>query len=445
MGRARAGALIGIFVVGTAAVCQSARTSIDQEKMSAIAQPGTGETASVSAQSLPLSEVLTLDEAAALLRVERDIVLQLAEGDAIPARRVGTEWRFRRSALLAWLEGDPAEKAAHASPSIMNDPLLAENLQKELQSVTGRGIDEQPRAASEPDSNGSRSVKANTPAADPPAASMGETPRTPTTEDIALRDQRVLIPPGAGTVDFGIAYGRNSQTLLPVIRVEQTDINLIGTLRYGLMNNLQMTLSAPAAWRSTKTFVDASVTGTSLSSSFSLPDSMAQDASVSLLGVGWHESVHRPTMIWSLDSTLPFGPGDRGVGGGMVLSKSYDPSVLFAGFTYLHGLRFNPSDSNSSIAKHNFGAQFGYTYAVNDTLALSTVFSGIYRDTHSPDGSAIPPPRQNYALQLGTTWLLGKGFFVEPGVAMQLGGDNPGFTLLLNFSRSFVWRGTPPR
>ena len=76
---------------------------------------------------------------------------------------------------------------------------------------------------------------------------------------------------------------------------------------------------------------------------------------------------------------------------------------------------------------------------------MSTVFFGTYRDTHSPDGSAIPPPRQNNALQLGTTWLLGKGFFVEPAVAMQLGGDNPGLTLLLNFSRSFVWRGASPR
>lgn len=129
------------------------------------------------------------------------------------------------------------------------------------------------------------------------------------------------------------------------------------------------------------------------------------------------------------------------MGGGLVVSKSYDPAVLFAGFTYLYGLRINPSDPNSSLAKHNYGFQTGYTYAVNDTLALSTAFFGTYRDTRSPDGSAIPPPRQNYALQLGTTWLVAPGWFVEPSLAMGVGGDTPSLTLLLNVSHSFAARG----
>jgi hypothetical protein len=100
------------------------------------------------------------------------------------------------------------------------------------------------------------------------------------------------------------------------------------------------------------------------------------------------------------------------MGGGLVVSKSYDPAVLFAGFTYLYGLQIDPSDPNSSLAKHNYGFQTGYTYANNDTLALSTAFFGTYRDTRSPDGIAIPPPRQNYTLQLGTTWLVAQGLFV---------------------------------
>jgi excisionase family DNA binding protein len=510
MARARVGILIGISVISTSALCQDAaakrglndndtaslsgeevRKLVDQKyapgnsrhypmviafsdeapveeeirdnnsgpelaeiqpmNASTAGKPGPAEAVSTPPQSLSDREVLNLDEAAALLRVDRTVVVQLAEDNALPARQVGNDWRFRRSALLAWLDGIPsARKPEPPPPDAMEAELAAENLRHELQNIRGRGINEPPHAASEPSSKDSRRGEAGNATADPaatapPASSIGERPTAPTTEDIALRDQRVLLPPGAATMDFGIAYGRSSQTLLPVIRVEQTDFNLIGTMRYGLMNNLQMTLSAPASWRSTKTFVDASVTGTNLSSTFTLPGSIAQDASMSVLGVGWHESVNRPTMIWSLDSTLPFGPGDRGVGGGMVLSKSYDPSVLFAGFTFLYGLRFNPADTNSSISKHNYGVQFGYTYAINDALALSTVFFGTYRDTHSPDGSAIPPPRQNNAVQLGTTWLLGKGFFVEPAVAMQLGGDNPGLTLLLNFSRSFVWRGAAAR
>ncbi len=50
-----------------------------------------------------LPEVLTLDEAAALLRVDRaKLAAAAAAGDA-PARRIGSSWRFAKAALLAWL------------------------------------------------------------------------------------------------------------------------------------------------------------------------------------------------------------------------------------------------------------------------------------------------------------------------------------------------------
>lgn len=48
-------------------------------------------------------EVLTLDDAAALLRVDSDQLLTAAERDEIPGRQIADEWRFSREALLAWL------------------------------------------------------------------------------------------------------------------------------------------------------------------------------------------------------------------------------------------------------------------------------------------------------------------------------------------------------
>ncbi len=47
--------------------------------------------------------VLTLDEAAELLRVEASVVRELAEAGRMPGRQVGGEWRFAREALFAWL------------------------------------------------------------------------------------------------------------------------------------------------------------------------------------------------------------------------------------------------------------------------------------------------------------------------------------------------------
>lgn len=49
------------------------------------------------------SPVLTVEEAAELLRVEPAVVLELAAAGQLPARQVGGEWRFAREAVLAWL------------------------------------------------------------------------------------------------------------------------------------------------------------------------------------------------------------------------------------------------------------------------------------------------------------------------------------------------------
>jgi hypothetical protein len=213
----------------------------------------------------------------------------------------------------------------------------------------------------------------------------------------------------------------------------------MGTFRYGLLNDVQVSLRVPWVSRRTSIFSDAAVAGTNTSRT--VREAFGGDAAVSVFGVLFREAEGRPTVVWSLDGLAPTGKGDGGFGGGFIVSKSYDPAVLFGGVSYLHGLSINPSSSRLSLASHNYGAQVGYTYAVNETLALSTVLVGAYRNLRSPDGSAIAPPREYYFLQLGTTWQVARGLFIEPAVAMQLGGASPGLTLSLNFSHSFQLAG----
>jgi excisionase family DNA binding protein len=56
-------------------------------------------------------EVLTLEEAAALLKLPADAVRSRAEEGDLPGRRFGKEWRFARMAVLGWLaEGDPQKR-----------------------------------------------------------------------------------------------------------------------------------------------------------------------------------------------------------------------------------------------------------------------------------------------------------------------------------------------
>ncbi|HWV86266.1 MAG TPA: helix-turn-helix domain-containing protein [Capillimicrobium sp.] len=54
-------------------------------------------------RAAPAPDVLTLEEAAELLRVTPEALAARAEAGEVPGRRIGDEWRFRREALLAWL------------------------------------------------------------------------------------------------------------------------------------------------------------------------------------------------------------------------------------------------------------------------------------------------------------------------------------------------------
>lgn len=48
-------------------------------------------------------EVLTIGEAAVLLKVSESTIYQLSRQGGLPARKVGREWRFSKQALMVWL------------------------------------------------------------------------------------------------------------------------------------------------------------------------------------------------------------------------------------------------------------------------------------------------------------------------------------------------------
>jgi hypothetical protein len=270
-----------------------------------------------------------------------------------------------------------------------------------------------------------------------PPPTVGERPVAPTAEEIALRDHAVLLKRGAATVDLTLAYAYSEQTLFPVVRTEQRTTGASAALRYGVFNDVQVTVRVPRVWRRTSTFTDATISGANPNSPTVTHESFTSDATVSLLGVALREAAGRPNVILSLDGVVSTGPGDQGIGGGVVVSKSYDPAVIFAGFSYLYGLDVDSADSKRALAQRNFGLNLGYTYALNDSLALSTLFFGTYRNTQSPDGVSIPAPRERYQLQLGMTWLLARGLFVEPSVAMRLGSVGSDLAFAVNFAYSF--------
>jgi excisionase family DNA binding protein len=59
-------------------------------------------------------EVLTPEDAAELLQVDPDLVLELARAGTLPGRELGGKWRFARVALLQWLGAGGPDGTADA-------------------------------------------------------------------------------------------------------------------------------------------------------------------------------------------------------------------------------------------------------------------------------------------------------------------------------------------
>ena len=61
-------------------------------------------------EASPVLDILTLAEAAALIRVSEKTLGEMARLRRIPSKKVGREWRFLRSALETWLSGEGGRK-----------------------------------------------------------------------------------------------------------------------------------------------------------------------------------------------------------------------------------------------------------------------------------------------------------------------------------------------
>lgn len=50
-------------------------------------------------------EVMNAKQTAKLLQIDKGTVIELAEAGTLPGRKLGAQWRFSRTAVLAWLAG----------------------------------------------------------------------------------------------------------------------------------------------------------------------------------------------------------------------------------------------------------------------------------------------------------------------------------------------------
>jgi len=96
---------------------------------------------------------MTVEEAAALCRVSAFVMYRLAAEGAVPAKKVGAQWRFMRSRLMAWLAGDDSGTTAggsngrqlpRAAPTFSRSATTPALSTRELLKRAARGLDAEP-------------------------------------------------------------------------------------------------------------------------------------------------------------------------------------------------------------------------------------------------------------------------------------------------------------
>lgn len=354
----------------------------------------------VNAASAPSAdkEIMTLEEAACFLRVNPQTVEQLAKQQGVPARRIGVEWRFSRTALLHWLAGvRPPPAGTITDLSMAQTGAPAEPLPGTvLSQVTGR--DTVTSASDESAENKPHSV--------------GEKPDQKTAEEVFLRDQGVLLKARQVTLELDIFYSKSEQDRLFVGHTEQNTFTSNYSARYGLWNDLQFSASVPLHHQIN---IDEESTETS---------DRWGDVSFALRQAVLAEGVGYPNVILSLEGQAPTNQHRAyGAGGGIALTKSIDPAVLFGNFSYLHAFSTESENLNELQAKHTFSGSLGIAYALNDTLMLSTAISGLF-SPRTTFASATLPSMERYTLQFGLTSLLTERLYIEPTVSFGLNGTS---------------------
>ena len=400
-------------------------------------------------------EVLTLQEAASLLRVSPKDVEQLARQQRVPGRRIGTQWRFSRTALVAWLAGEepvsavrnpslpdarhetPADPATAPldSPGVQPTPGSRQGVhvsEAELPRLVGRGTST-PSASTPP------------PAADKDPETIGEKPELGTAQDIFLRTQRVLLKARQATVELGLFYSKTEQQdirLLPsdslplpvLAQVEQNTFTSSYTVRYGLLDDLQLFASAPLRHQTT-TITVGSIAGVGGQKTRETRTEWG-DISVGLRRAVVKEGLGYPDVLLSVEGQIPTVQSSFGIGGGVALVKSIDPAVLFANLHYRHTFSREFTDITRLQPEDTLSVLLGYAFALNDTLTLSTAVSGLFtrRTTFS---NAVLPSRERFSLQLGLTSQLRKDLYIEPTISYELTGTGSNITLGVSLPYTF--------
>jgi excisionase family DNA binding protein len=372
----------------------------------------------------PPADVLTLDEAAELLRIDSHELEQIALRNEVPARRIGSSFRFNREALLAWVNGDWGRIATIEPPDAATREAALANAE---QMPATHGLILAPQELGQ--TRGTGMVVAQAAAApgasEPPAASaempIGEAPTEQTADDVFLRGQKVLLGRGEVAVDIGQFYSRGDNMQLAAVgdavglaTIRQAAFTTLFSARVGILDETEAFFSAIFRSQNSDVLIGNNKVAEDHLSEFG-------DIRLGLRHTLLTEGPGRPNVIATISGHIPTGHTSYAVAGGLSLVKSYDPVVLFATANYRHTFSRDFADVTRLEPENRFDVTLGYALALNDTLTISTSVSALFSGETTFTNATLL--RQDiYSLQLGLTSWLARGFYIEPTVSFGLSG-----------------------
>lgn len=368
-------------------------------------------------------EVLTEDEAAQLLRLERGTLIELVVSGKIPGRRVGDDWRFSRAALLGWLTGyqmgQSANGYAQTSTAQVEPPQPSSTLA--LDGSRRSSVEEQP---------------AQQIAAQEQAPSIGTAPEGQSASEVFLRDQQILLDPNELVVDFGMFYAKDDQLILgtdgsaPVLGMIETDrLGGVVVARYSIGHDTEIFANTSYQDRQVAIIVNGRSFDSDHQGDFG-------DVGFGARHTVIHETVNLPDVILTVEGSVPTGDSSPTLGGGLTLVKSFDPSVLYGSINYRRIFTREFADVTKLQAGNRVDLELGYAFALNDSVILNSAVSGTINSETAFDNAFI---RQNeiFTLRTGLTARISRNLFVQPSVSYQLNGAGNAVTFGLNFPYSF--------
>lgn len=371
------------------------------------------------------AEVLTTADAAELLRVDERTVAGMAGAGTLPGRRIGSEWRFSRAALLDWLGGGSgSQSAALAAPPPPADAIPLSTL--DSRQLVARGLS---------GAAGTTAAQQPGPAA-PDDGTIGRRPTGRTASEVFLRDQRILLAPNELTVDLGLFHARGDELALVdsttgpfLANVESEASGLILLTRYSIGPDTELFARATYGGQKVTGFDGSATLGSESDSEFGALGFGARRTLV-------HEGPGRPDIILTLEGSVPTEGGAYSAGGGLTFVKSFDPAVLFGSVAYRRALRREFDAFGRLQPRDRVETTAGYAFALNDTLTLNTALTGIF-NSGAEFGDTRLRRTETFNLLFGMTARVARSLYLQPSVGFRLNGPGSAMVLALNIPYTF--------